>query len=128
MKRQDHELGTKIVRLLDSGTETLAPQVQKRLLEARKAALAHYREKPEPAWNLAWAGHIAARFGRHRIDMRQLIAIAALIAALIGVAYWQARTPVNDIAEIDLGLLTDDLPLNAYLDRDFDSWLKRSLH
>ena len=24
-----------------------------------------------------------------------------------------------------LGLLTDDLPINAYLDKDFDSWLKR---
>jgi len=23
-------------------------------------------------------------------------------------------------------LLTDELPLNAYLDRGFDSWLKRS--
>ena len=30
------------------------------------------------------------------------------------------------IAEIDAGLLTDDLPFNAYLDNNFEAWLKRS--
>ena len=33
----------------------------------------------------------------------------------------------NDIAEIDASLLTDDLPINAYLDNNFEAWLKRSL-
>jgi hypothetical protein len=30
------------------------------------------------------------------------------------------------LAEVDAGLLTDELPINAYLDKGFDSWLKRS--
>jgi hypothetical protein len=30
------------------------------------------------------------------------------------------------IAEIDTGLLTQDLPISAYLDKDFATWLKRS--
>ncbi len=126
MNQQDHKLAPKIVQFLDSGTQTLDPAVQKRLVDARKAALAHYREKPEPAWSLAGEGRMVMRFGGHRVEMRHLIAIAVLIAGLIGVVYWQTQTPVNEIAEIDLGLLTDDLPLNAYLDRGFDSWLKRS--
>lgn len=129
MNRQDHELGAKIARLLDSGTETLAPAARKRLTEGRQTALAHYGHAPEPAWGSARIGrigHMAVRLGGYRIEARHLMAIGALIAALIGIVYWQALTPVNEIAEIDLGLLTDDLPINAYLDRGFDSWLKRS--
>ena len=29
------------------------------------------------------------------------------------------------IADLDARLLTDDLPIDAYLDKGFDSWLKR---
>jgi hypothetical protein len=59
-------------------------------------------------------------------DTRNLVAVAALVLALVGVAYWQVSAPVNDIADIDTNLLTDELPVNAYLDKGFDSWLKRS--
>ncbi len=40
--------------------------------------------------------------------------------------YVQTNGVMSGIADIDLGLLTDDLPIDAYLDKDFDSWLKRS--
>jgi hypothetical protein len=55
-----------------------------------------------------------------------LIAATALVLAMAGVLYWQSTRPTNGIAEIDLYLLTDELPINAYLDKGFDSWLKRS--
>ncbi|MBX9810818.1 MAG: DUF3619 family protein [Burkholderiales bacterium] len=126
MNQQDHELAGKIVQHLNYGAELLDEGTRKRLLAARKVALSHYRERPEPVWGMAWAGHAAVRFGERRFDVRLLITVAALAAALIGVIYWQTRSPANDIAEIDLGLLTDDLPINAYLDGGFDSWLKRS--
>jgi hypothetical protein len=49
---------------------------------------------------------------------------ALLVLGLIGVSYW--RTQSNDIADIDAGLLACELPINAYLDSDFDAWLKRT--
>ena len=127
MNQQYHELAGKIVRHLNYGIEQVDAVTRERLLAARKTALSHYRDKPEPVWNLAWAGP-AARSGGHRFDARYLIAAAVLIAGLIGVIYSQNRSQANEIAEIDAGLLTDDLPINAYLDRSFDSWLKRSSH
>lgn len=127
MNQQHHELAGKIVRHLNYGAEQIDEVTRERLLAARKVALSHYKDKPEPVWNLAWAGS-GVRFDGHRFDARYLLAAAALIAGLIGVIYWQTQSPANDIAEIDLGLLTDDLPINAYLDRSFDSWLKRSSH
>lgn len=127
MNQQHDELAGKIVRHLNYGAERIDEVTRERLLAARKVALAHYKDKPAPAWNLAWAGS-GVRFDGHRFDARYLLAAAALIAGLIGVTYWQTQSPANDIAEIDVGLLTDDLPINAYLDRSFDSWLKRSSH
>jgi hypothetical protein len=52
--------------------------------------------------------------------------MAALILGLLGVVYVNTSNVVSDIADIDAGLLTDELPISAYLDQGFDSWLKRS--
>ena len=40
--------------------------------------------------------------------------------------YWQRTPSVEEIEEIDAAILTSDLPINAYLDKSFDTWLKRS--
>lgn len=125
MNQQEHELAGKIVQHLNYGADQIGSATREHLLAARKEALSHYKDKPESVWGLAWAGH-SVRVGGHRFETRHLIAVAVLITALIAVAFWQNRVPSNEIAEVDLGLLTDDLPINAYLDRGFDSWLKRS--
>ena len=57
------------------------------------------------------------------------LAGAALILALVGIQYyWQQPPTVEEIEEIDAALLTSDLPINAYLDKSFDTWIKRSQH
>ncbi len=129
MNQPDDEFGRKIVGHLDYSADHIDQTTRERLLEARKVALSRYREQPEPVWGFALAGHLATgRAGPRLSSARYLLAGAALVAALIGVVYWQgAPGPANDIAEIDAGLLTDELPINAYLDKGFDSWLKRSL-
>ena len=125
MNRPDDELAGRIVQQLDRGVERLDPATCQRLAAARKVALSHYRERPEPAFGFAWAlNAISHRGGQRPYGARYLIAVAALVLGLIGFAYWQTTTP-NDFSEIDVNLLTDDLPVNAYLDRGFDSWLKR---
>ena len=124
----DDELAGKIVRQLDRGVERLDPVTLERLAAARKVALSHYRERPEPVFGLAWAVNaISHRAAQRPHGARYLIVVAALALGLIGVVYWQTMTP-NDFSEIDVKLLTDDLPLDAYLDRGFDSWLKRVPH
>jgi hypothetical protein len=126
MNQPENELARKLVQHLDYGVDHLEPRVRERLLTARKAALSSYRAQPEPVLGLAWAGQVAARIMEPSFyDARNLIAITALVLALGGVAWWQVSTP-NDIADIDTSLLTDELPVNAYLDKGFDSWLKRS--
>jgi hypothetical protein len=127
MNQPEHELARKLVQHLDYGVERLAPGVRERLRAARNAALSKYREQPEPVLGLAWAGQVAARITQHHFyDARSLVAVAALVLSLVGVAWWQVSAPLNEVADIDTSLLTDELPVNAYLDKGFDSWLKRS--
>lgn len=125
----ERELAGKIVQHLDHGLGHIKQGTLYQLQSARKAALERYRETPQPVFGLAWAGNIAIHAGRSRyFNARNLLALGLLLLSLIGVTYWQVTTQANDIAEIDASLLTGDLPINAYLDSDFEAWLKRSLH
>lgn len=124
---EQEELARKLVQHLDHGVDRVAPEVRQRLQKARNLALSKYRERPETVLGLAGAGQAVAWVTTHRFyDARSLVAIAALVLALVGVAYWQGNNPVAELADIDTSLLTDELPVNAYLDKGFDSWLKRS--
>jgi hypothetical protein len=123
MNQPEHDLARKLVRYLDDGLDQLEPRVRERLDAARRNALARYRERPATVFGLVWVGEAVAWIAQHRL----LIAAAALVLATGGVAYWQQGTrPANGVSDIDFYLLTDELPINAYLDKGFDSWLKRS--
>ena len=115
------EQARRIARLLDESTSLTAEQ-QARLADARRLALSRYasRTAPQPAL----AGVIGNWTERPFFGVRYVIPIAALVLGLMGVTY--VHTVSTDIADIDAGLLTDELPLNAYLDTGFDSWLKSS--
>lgn len=124
MKDQD-ELARRIAKLLDESADNVGPAQRERLSAARKLALAAYREEPAPAWMPAWAGNFSRFTERRVMGVQYLLPIAALVLGLAGVAYMHAG-PSSEIADLDAGLLTDELPINAYLDQGFDSWLKRS--
>ena len=128
MNDQD-ELGLRIAKLLDESADSLGSEQRERLNAARRLALARHKPAPARAWVPAWAGASAGagggNTGRRAFRVQHLIPIAALVLGLAGVAYMHSGTS-SDIADIDVGLLTDELPLDAYLDRDFDPWPKRS--
>ena len=119
----ERKFGYQIKRQLDR-TLNLEPAALNRLKVAREHALARQR-MTEPAFALAWAG----AFGHlPRIPAAASIGLAgaALIVALVSVQYWQRTPSVEEVEEIDAAILTSDLPINAYLDKSFDTWLKRS--
>jgi hypothetical protein len=133
--QQDHDLlAQKIVGLLDQSTRELEAPTAEKLLAARKEALAHYHEKPVHSWAPEWAGSgLLGRLGRasepFSHNTRAGFAVLALLACLAAVVAWQTLGQTSsEIADIDEGLLTDELPINAYLDKGFDSWLKRHTH
>ena len=57
--------------------------------------------------------------------MRVLLPLAMLIAAAGALYTWQQNQRAAEIEEVDALLLTDDLPIDAYLDRGFQNWLRK---
>lgn len=125
MSMREREIAQAIVRTLEDGTLKLDRGTLTRLATARDQALA--RHDTAPAWSLAWAGHAKSRlFEQPATGLRQILPVAILILGLIAIVFWQSGNGRGyELADIDARLLTDDLPLDAYLDKGFDSWLKR---
>ena len=45
--------------------------------------------------------------------------------SLFAIYSGQQAQRAAEVEELDAQLLTDDLPIDAYLDRGFDAWLKK---
>ena len=123
-------MAEKIVKLLNQGTVQIDAKVSAKLLEVRKEALARFQHKPARAWVPEWATAAGGRIGLFAepfsYNLRAGFVLLALLASFAGAVAWQTIAQQgSEIAEIDEGLLTDELPINAYLDKGFDSWLKR---
>jgi hypothetical protein len=119
----EHQFGNKVRQLLNQGLR-LDAGVAARLRAARERALE--RQRPEPAPILAWADNVLGRFdGCRGLSLRVLLPMAMLIAGLAGIYTWQQNQRAAEVEEIDARLLTDDLPIDAYLDRGFQNWLKK---
>lgn len=122
----ERKFGHQIKQQLDQALD-LEPATLNRLKVAREQALARQR-MTEPVFVLAWADAIVGRLSGNPASASIALAGTALILALVGIQYWQQTPTVEEIEEIDAALLTSDLPINAYLDKSFDTWLKRSQH
>jgi hypothetical protein len=51
-----------------------------------------------------------------------------LALGLLAIAEWQQDARINDIAAVDIALLSDDVPPDAYMDSGFLAFLKLSSH
>ncbi|TMI13286.1 MAG: DUF3619 family protein [Betaproteobacteria bacterium] len=94
---------------------------------ARELALA--RKRPEPVGVLAstgvWAGNMVGDFGGWTgLSLRVLVPVAMLLIGFGAIYTWQQNQRAAEVEEIDAQLLTGDLPIDAYLDRGFQNYLK----
>ena len=121
----EQQTAYRIRQLLNRGLDLDAGKLA-RLKAARERALARQRVTA-PIFVLAWADSVAGRFGGPvSLIPRMLLPMAVLILGLTAVNQWRDTQTAAEIEEIDAAVLTGDLPLDAYLDKGFDAWLKRS--
>ena len=119
----ENQFGGKVRQILDRGL-TLDQHAADRLRAARGLALT--RQRPESAPALAWADNLLGNLGGWGgLSLRLLAPFVALAIAAAAMYTWQQNQLAAEIEEIDAQLLTDDLPIDAYLDRNFQSWLKK---
>ena len=118
------QFGNKVRKILTEGSR-LDEKTLGRLQKARELALKHQRVG-QPAGGLAWAGGVVGSFGGFAgVSFRLLLPLAVLVGGLLAINGWQQNLRVAEVEEIDALLLTDDLPLDAYLDKGFEAWLKK---
>ena len=127
MTTYEHDFAKKITGYLDASNRELKSGTLYRLQQARAAALAHVqapRRAPELALARAGSGGTMAGPRPFYAQVRFWIGIGLIAFAVLGWQQWQAYQAVRDAEEVDAQLLTSDLPIDAYLDRGFQVWLK----
>ena len=125
------QFANKIRQALNQGAR-LDVHIAERLRAAREQALARRKPEREPA--LAWERGATLETSRGAaggsesaggFSLRLLLATALLLAGLFAIYSGQQAQRAAEVEELDAQLLTDDLPIDAYLDRGFDAWLKK---
>ena len=122
----ENDLARRIVARLDRSLAELPTSTAQKLEAARAAALARYRpgnSLPGLSWMDKLPGSQDLRQG---FAMRLVLPVAIIIASLTGLIYWQASSHYEE--ELDAGLLAGELPLHAYIDPGFETWLTHTSH
>jgi hypothetical protein len=83
----------------------------------------------EPATRPVLAFNQGGQFSDSRTNWNRLSWMAPFIVLALGllaIAEWQQDARINDIAAVDIALLSDDVPPDAYMDSGFLAFLKLS--
>ena len=119
----EQDIAERIIVKLDGGLDDLPAGTLYRLRLAREAALAraHTQEQPGIAAGVSLGTGSARLF-----NTRVLVPVFGLILGLSAMLLWQQQQPPvhpADYAELDAQVLSDELPVTAYLDTGFEVWL-----
>ena len=133
MTRENDEFARKLTGYLDRGSAELKAGTAYRLQLARAEALARVadpRRATAAQAPLALAGAGTGTLGGLgsglRVNVKLGIGILLIVAAAFGYQQWQAYQQLKDLADTDAAILSSDLPIDAYLDRGFQNWLRNA--
>jgi hypothetical protein len=120
----ENEVAERIVARIDQDLADLPQPIVQKLQAARLAAVAAYRPG-RPLWGHSRTGNALSGWGLGRgLNARLVLPAAIVLASLTGLIYWQMSSHHEE--ELDTGLLAGELPIHAYTDPGFETWLKHS--
>ena len=133
MNRNQDEFAKKLRGYLDAGAADLRAGTVYKLQLARARALERLGAEPErdaaPGMARVLAGSGSAQMGgggvRKGAWLGFGLGVALLVAAVFGYQQWNLYQQTREIEELDVQILSSDLPIDAYLDRGFQTWLTR---
>ena len=111
---RNEKLNTESVRqLLNRSSARLDLRTLSRLRDVRTQVLARFDARSTaPVFVLAGSGHTT---GSHRNQYYFALAIHLAAFLYSGATYWQHAIE-HEKSEVDIAILTDDLPIDAYVD------------
>jgi len=121
----------KVRHALNEQIDVLPASTVDRLASARKIALS--RKKSDAPMRVlvtsrALAGHVGnfvseplSWFGRIGL----VVPLIVLVVGLAGIIQYEQQQRIDETADIDAAMLTDDLPVVAYADHGFNGYLAK---
>ena len=128
-------LGSAVREHLDGSTAQLPSRITDRLYHARLSAMAARKQefvpqlervlRPQLAFTQGGSGSHPSSYWNRLSWFAPFIVLAL---GLLAISEWQQDERINDIAAVDIALLSDDVPPDAYMDSGFLAFLKLSSH
>lgn len=103
----------KITRLLDAGLERLEPRITEALNASRQRALQHRRSKPA-FWPDIGALSLRWPFAAHHPHLVATLPLF-LVLGIGSLTFWQHEKGLDPV-HIDIAILTDDMPIEVFVD------------
>lgn len=133
MNTDDLNFAYKVRHALNDKLDDLPVATTDRLAQARKMALARKKAHVEvPLAVRVVKTELAAAGGGLLSSFNwlgrwgMLVPALALVIGMVGIYQYEQQERIADLAEIDAAVLSDELPLDAYLDHGFNAYLTRS--
>ncbi|MCW5299176.1 DUF3619 family protein [Herbaspirillum lusitanum] len=131
MNNKELQFAYRVKRALDANLEHLPESTTQSLAEARRVALARKKTTAPvrvAASQFALAGAMGGNFTPSSSFSwlgRLGVAIPLLAGVMLfaGLYEHEHQQRISALAEIDAGVLSDELPLSAYLDHGFNAYL-----
>ncbi|MCM0028286.1 MAG: DUF3619 family protein [Polynucleobacter sp.] len=128
-------IGSAVREHLDGSTAQLPSRITDRLYHARLSAMAARKQefvpqlervlRPQLAFTQGGSGSHPSSYWNRLSWFAPFIVLAL---GLLAISEWQQDERINDIAAVDIALLSDDVPPDAYMDSGFLAFLKLSSH
>ncbi len=132
MNAREINFAYKVRHALNENLDHLPAATVARLADARKQALAARRGDLAPVRTFAtipmFAGQTGSYFGNVNPWLGRAglaVPLIALVLGLGGMFKYEQQKHISDTADIDAAVLSDELPLSAYLDHGFSAYLAR---
>lgn len=119
----EKEFGARLKPWLERSADQVGELQAARLRAARMRAVDAYRE-PVTLLGLVSVNAGVLETARYTILQRALMVVP--VAALLAVLAVQSLTTEVDLGELDAQLLSQELPPDAFLDKEFRAWLGKS--
>jgi hypothetical protein len=129
MNSQELDFAYKVRHALNENLDNLLPSTVERLASARKMALSTKKQdvpKREFVTQGKFAGYVGDYISKPfswigRLGMA--VPLIVLASGLVTIYQVEQQQRISDLAEIDALVLSDELPLSAYLDHGFNAYL-----
>ena len=125
MNTEDINFAYKVRHALNAQLDELPASTTDRLSSARKLAVSRKKaHAPVKVSQRVLAGNFGSFFSFSSLGRAGVvIPLLALVAGLSGIYQYEQEQRIAEIAELDAAVLSDELPLTAYLDHGFNAYL-----